>query len=209
MAEAINIDAIRKELNTSLETQITGQNKEIVQALYAANGNRPIWIGAENKTKMNELIQALKDPLFNYKNKPFDQPSITKLFYLVDNNAVRPSQRAKVFARLDLLLTNSFVRLVRFIVQGDVDWALVQKKLAALEKSDDIIAKWEMQPKGMPDIRSLKNALSNEEIYPYLSSLLPMEERYRKLVKLLTVYRVMDKFPKISYSKYPDRKSVV
>lgn len=205
IAEAINIDAIRKELNTSLETQVKGQNKEIVQALYSANGNRPIWIGAENKTKMNELIQAMKDPLFNYKDMPFDQPSIARLFYLVDNNAVRPSQRAKVYARLDLLLTNSFVRLVRFIVQGDVDWALVQKKLAALEKSDDIIAKWEMQPKGMPDIRSLKNALSDEEIYPYLTSLLPMEERYRKLVKLLTEYRVMDKFPKVPYSKDPLR----
>lgn len=202
---ALNIDEnkIITHLQKSLVTNLKGQNKEIVQSLYAATGNKPIWIGEENKTKMNQLIQALKDPLFNYKNRPFDQPSIARLFFMLDNNTVHPSQRAKIYARLDLLLTNSFVRLVRFIVQGDVDWALVQKKLTALEESDDIISKWEMQPKSMPDIKELKNAVSNPKIYPYLTSLLPMEERYRKLVKLLKAYRVMDKFPKIPYMKDP------
>ena len=101
------------------------------------------------------------------------------------------------------MLTNSYVRLVRFIVQGDVDWNLVQKKLAALETSDDIHAVWEMETKPFPDQNELYNAVESGNIYGYLSSLIPMEKRYRKLVRLLKDYRTMDKFPKIPYTKEP------
>jgi len=45
------------------------------------------------------------------------------------------------------------------------------------------------------------SAIVNGNIHGYLSSLIPMEKRYKKLVKLLKDYRVMDKFPKIEYSK--------
>jgi len=93
------------------------------------------------------------------------------------------------------------VRLVRFIVQGDVDWNLVQEKLNTLEQSDDITARWEMTPKAFPDKDELISAIENDTIYEYLTSLVPMEKRYRKLVKLLKAYRVMDKFPKIKYYK--------
>ncbi|WP_373033488.1 murein L,D-transpeptidase [Sulfurovum sp.] len=90
---------------------------------------------------------------------------------------------------------------MRFIVQGDVDWNLVQEKMNTLEQSDDIVARWEMSPKGFPDQSELISAIENDTIYEYLTSLIPMEKRYRKLVKLLQNYRVMDKFPKIKYYK--------
>ncbi|MBT8348620.1 MAG: L,D-transpeptidase family protein, partial [Sulfurovum sp.] len=97
--------------------------------------------------------------------------------------------------------------------QGDVDWNLVQEKLNTLEQSDDITARWEMTPKAFPDQDGLISAIKNDEIYEYLTSLIPMEKRYRKLVDLLKNYRVMDKFPKIKYSKNPlklgDRSSSV
>lgn len=200
-AEALSIDSISAYIQKGLQTRIKGQNKPIIQDIYAQTGDKPLWIGSKNKTKTSHLIQALNDPLFNYKNKSFDQTSIKHLFYQLDNGEISQTKQASAYAKLDLVLTSSFVRLVRFIVQGDVDWNLVQEKLNSLEQSDDITARWEMEPKVFPDHNELISAIENENIYAYLTSLLPMEKRYRKLVKLLNDYRVMDKFPKIKYSE--------
>ncbi len=200
-AEALSIENISAHIEKGLHTRIKGQNKPIIQNIYAQTGNKPLWIGSKNRTKTSHLIQALNDPLFNYKNKSFDQTSIKLLFYQLDNGEISPRKQASAYAKLDLVLTSSMVRLVRFIVQGDVDWNMVQEKLKTLEQSDDITARWEMTPKGFPDEEELISAIENDTIHEYLNSLIPMEKRYRKLVKLLKDYRVMDKFPQIKYSK--------
>jgi murein L,D-transpeptidase YcbB/YkuD len=197
------MESITQNLQHAIETKLKGKNGNIVKEIYTKTGNRPLWIGAQNTKKMAELIQALKDPLFNYKNKPFDQKAIKKLLYYLDNNTIPLSKRAAVYARLDLLLTNSYVRLVRFIVEGDVNWDLVQKKFAALKESDDIRATWEMKPKTFPPHGPLITATQNGNIRDYLTSLLPLEERYRKLVRILKNYQRMEKFPKIPYSNKP------
>ena len=202
-AQALSIENISNNIQSSLPIHIKGQNKDIIQNIYAKTGYQPLWIGNKNKNKVSQLIQALNNPLFNYKNKSFDQTSIKRLFYLLDNGEVSQAKQAAAYARLDLILSSSMVRLVRFIVQGDVDWNLVQEKLAALEQSDDIKSRWEMSLKPFPDQDQLISAVVNGNINDYLTSLIPMEKRYRKLVKLLKDYRVMDKFPKIKYSNTP------
>lgn len=199
-SESLSMENISAHIQQGLQTRISGQNKPIIQDIYAQTGGNPLWIGNQNKTKTSHLIQALNDPLFNYKNKSFDQRAIKHLFYQLDNGEISQIKQASAYAKLDLVLTSSFVRLVRFIVQGDVDWGLVQEKMNTLEQSDDITARWEMEPKAFPDTNELILAIENGTIYEYLTSLLPMEKRYRSLVKLLNDYRVMDKFPKIEYS---------
>ncbi len=199
-AETLSMENIAAHIQKGVQTRITGQNRSIIQEIYAQTGDKPLWIGNKNRIKTSHLIQALNDPLFNYKNKSFDQRSIKHLFYQLDNGEISQVKQASAYAKLDLVLTSSFVRLVRFIVQGDVDWNLVQKKLNSLEKSDDISARWEMEPKAFPHLDELISAIENDTIYEYLTSLLPMEKRYRTLVKLLNDYRRMDKFPKIKYS---------
>lgn len=202
-AQALTMENITLNLQQGLQTKLKGQNKAIIQNIYAKTGNKPLWIGAQNGKKMSALIQALKDPLFNYKNRHFDQVAIKKLLYHLDNNEIKPSQQAAVYARLDLMLTNSFVRLVRFIVQGDVDWSLVQEKLATLKERDDIRLDWEMRTKPFPNQNTMISAIVNGNIQGYLDSLIPMEKHYKALVTLLKNYRVMDKFPKIEYRKNP------
>ena len=202
-AQVLSLETISTNIQNDLQTRLKGQNKNIVKNIYTKNSYRPVWIGPENETKMAALIAALKDPLFNYKNKSFDQKAIARLFFQLDNGDIPTHKKAKVYARLDLMLSNSYVRLVRFIVQGDVDWQLVQKKLKALEQSDDIKSRWEIQPKYFPNANSVAAAAVRGNIHEYLTSLLPMEKRYRNLVKLLKAYRVMDKFPKIPYSAKP------
>lgn len=200
-AQTLSMSNINANIAHGLQTRISGKNKNIIKNIYANTGDNALWIGKENEKKASSLIQALNNPLFNYKNKSFDQASISRLYYLLDNAEVTQGKKAAVYARLDLLLTSSMVRLVRFIVQGDVDWALVQKKLASLKESDDISAVWEMNPKSFPDQKALTLAIVNGDIYGYLNSLVPLEKRYKKLVSLLKDYRVMNKFPKIPYSK--------
>ncbi|HIQ28460.1 MAG TPA: murein L,D-transpeptidase, partial [Sulfurovum sp.] len=202
-AQTLSIENISTNIQTSLHTHLKGQNKEIVKHLYTQSNYKPIWIGQHNRKKMSELIAALKDPLFNYKNKSFDQKAIGRLFFQLDNNEITQRKKVAVYARLDLILSNSFVRLVRFIVEGDVDWNLVQKKLASLEQTDEIKARWEMSPKRIPHPDVIAKAALEGNIKTYLTSLIPMEKRYRKLVELLKAYRVMDKFPKIPYSNKP------
>ncbi len=201
--QTLSIETIGTNIQNSLNTHIKGQNKAIVQNIYAQTAHKPLWAGMQNEFKVSQLIQALNDPLFNYKNRPFDQKAIKHLFFLLDNEEISQNKKAAVYARLDLMLTNSMVRLVRFIVQGDVDWDLVQKKFEALKESDDIKVNWEMSLKAFPDQSQLISAIVDGNINEYLTSLIPMEKRYRKLVKLLKNYRVMNKFPKIKYSNTP------
>ena len=199
-AQSLTMANISSHIQQGVKHRLTGENRAIVQNIYASVGYKALWIGTQNEKKASELIQALNNPLFNYKNKSFDQASISRLYYLLDSGEISSAKRASVYARLDLILTNSMVRLVRFIVQGDVDWALVQKKMFALRESDDIKAVWEMQPKAFPNQKLLRSAIVNGNIHNYLSSLLPLETRYKKLITLLKNYRVMNKFPQIPYS---------
>jgi len=191
---------ISANISKGLETRIKGVNKNIIKSIYANRGNRALWIGREQSQQASALIQAINNPLFNYKNKHFDKATISRLYYLLDNGEISSSKKSAVYARLDLVLTSSMVRLVRFIVQGDVDWNLVQKKMHALAKTDDIHATWEMSSKGFPPLSPLISTIQHGDIYAYLYSLLPMKERYIRLIHLLKSYRVMHKFPNIPYS---------
>ena len=202
-AQPLSMENVGQNIQTSLPTLLKGQNREIVANIYAQTNYVPLWVGKNNERKAAQLIQALKDPLFNYKEKSFDQKAIAKLYYMLDNNEISGQKKTRVYARLDLLLTNSMVRLVRFIVQGDVDWKLVTQKLKTLKASDDVRADWEMKVKAFPSQQDLVNAIANGTIHSYLKSLLPMKERYIKLVDLLKNYKVMDKFPKIKASNSP------
>ena len=199
-AEMLSMENISKNIKKDLETSIKGQNKRIIDNIYKQTGFKPLWIGNKNAKRASSLIQALNDPLFNYKDKPFDRKAISRLYYLLDNTQPNIQKQSMIYAKLDLVLTSSMVRLVRFIVQGDVDWDLVQKKLYALKESDDIQADWEMEKKMFPDQRELISAIVNNDIYNYLSYLIPMEERYKKLVQMLKDYRRMDEFPKVPYT---------
>ena len=202
-AQPLSMETIGQTIQSTLPNVIKGKNSQVVANIYAKTNYMPLWTGKMNEHKTSELIQAMKDPLFNYKNKSFDQKAIKKLFFMLDNNDITEAKKLAVHARLDLMLTNSLVRLVSFIVQGDVDWSLVQSKLKRLRQSDDIGADWEMKVKPFPNQEFLISAIVNGNIHSYLNSLLPMEKRYKKLVTLLKDYKRMEKFPKIKYAKSP------
>ncbi|MGW8168571.1 MAG: L,D-transpeptidase family protein [Sulfurovaceae bacterium] len=188
---------ISKEIKISIDNHLIGKDALLVQNLYVNTGHTPLWIN--NNKKMQELLSALKDPLFNYKEKDLGQREIEKLLFMIDNNEIH--NKMALYARLDVALSSSFVRLVKFISQGDVDWGLVQKKLAGLKNSDDIRANWEITLNDFPDQKTMATAVLNGDIYGYLSSQLPLEDRYRSLVEIYKKYRYMQPFVEIPYSK--------
>lgn len=202
-AQPLSMENIGQNIQSSLPKILKGKNRQIVETIYANTEYKPLWVGKANEHKTSQLIHALNTPLFNYKNKSFDQKAIKRLFYMLDNNDISEQKKSAVYARLDVMLTNSMVRLVRFIVQGDVDWGLVQSKLKTLKQSDDVTADWEMTIKAFPNQKALLSAMVKGNILEYLKTLLPMEKRYKKLVRLLKDYKVMEKFPKIKYTKTP------
>jgi len=87
-AQPLTQENISLNIVEALETRIKGENKPLIQHIYQQMGNQALWIGKINEKKSSELIQALNNPLFNYKNKSFDQASISKLYYLLDNNEI-------------------------------------------------------------------------------------------------------------------------
>jgi murein L,D-transpeptidase YcbB/YkuD len=200
VAQPLSTDRIANHIEQSIDRRIKGDNRRVIKQIYASRAYRPLWVGYGQSKRASDLIQALNNPLFNYKNKLFDQTTISRLYYMLDNGQISQAQKVAVYARLDLVLTSSMVRLVRFIVQGDVDWSLVQSKMRAIAKSDDIHATWEMQPKAFPPLPPLIASIEQGEVYSYLYALLPMKRRYLNLVKLLKRYRVMEKSPQIPYS---------
>ncbi len=197
---AISKEDISNSIRVAIDSKLSGRNKNIVKTFYERNGYAPIWVGEQNKHRQSELIKALNNPLYNYKNKLLGSKSIKKLFFLIDNNEISPSKKVEVYARLDILLSNSFVSFVRFITEGDVDWNLLKKKMKALKASDDIEAKWEISPKKLPSVESIIAGIESNDINSYLSSLIPMRDRYIKLISLLKDYRIMSKLPKIAYT---------
>jgi len=200
MGQTVTVKSISEDIKFNLDKHLKGKNGNIVKNIYNNMAFSPIWIGAKNRFKARTLITALNDPMFNYKNKSFDQTSIKHLFYLIDNEQISSDALISIYARLDLIMTNSLVRLARFIIEGDVDWKLVQKKLRALKTDYDVSSKWEMSTKSFNDTSGLIAAIKNNKIKTYLLSLIPMKKRYTSLVHILKNYRVMDNFNKLPIS---------
>lgn len=189
------------EIKNSLSNHLVGKNNKIIQNMYATANYQPLWVGYENRKKMYDLLSALQDPMYNYKEKDFGRNKIEKLSYMIDNHQIDESKMAAAYARLDVMASTSFVALVSFISEGDVDWNLVKKKMLALRQSDDIRADWELTPNPFPDEKTMTIAVIDGDIKSYLDSIIPLEDRYKTLVDIYKKYRAMKSFETIPYDE--------
>ena len=171
--------------------------RSTIHALYKINNYHPLWVGEHNRKQFAQLLEALDDPIFNYKFKSFNQEKIIDLSFAIESGSVS----ADKLTQLDILITESYLKLIHFIRTGDVDWALVKRKLRKLKDSQDVHAAWEIHPKGMPKTQSMFSAINKHNIKGYLVSILPLVDQYQPLIKILEHYRKMPKFAKIPYGK--------
>ncbi|MDD5548483.1 MAG: L,D-transpeptidase family protein [Sulfurovaceae bacterium] len=193
-AQDVDSSLIRYTLSNSLHSK----ESTLVQNLYASMGYSPIWVGEQNQQKTKELLLALKNPLFNYKEKDLGQKEIKKLMFMADNS--KAENKAQLLAKLDIAISNSFIKLVNFIYVGDVDWNMVKDKIASLKQSDGTSASWEMQQKEFPNQNALAGAVAQGKIEDYLTSLIPFEDKYKTLINLYDKYHKFKPFNEIPYS---------
>jgi murein L,D-transpeptidase YcbB/YkuD len=198
-------------LSTELDNQInstlnnapyqlaqTPKEQSRIRALYAMNHNQALWIGhAHNLNALQEALQKVK---FNYKYKDFYQSQIEQYTYLL-HNEMNLNKNVEELAKLDILLTRAYLALTDFIVLSDIDWDMVQNKLANLKEEKDITANWEMVRKTPPSVAKLFSALKEEKLIEFLNSLIPLPELHNKLIEALEFYQSIGKLPRIKYAK--------
>lgn len=193
-ADDVDSNLIRYTLSNSLHSK----ESNLVQNLYANNGYSPLWIGEKNQQKTKELLSALKNPLFNYKEKDLGQKEIEKLMFMIDNSGVE--SKGQLLAKLDVALSNSFIKLVKFVSVGDVDWSMVKDKISSLKQTDGTSASWEIQQKEFPDQNILAGVVVGGKIENYLTSQIPLEDKYRTLINIYDKYHKLKPFNEIPYS---------
>ena len=172
------------------------QNK--IRALYKMNKNHALWIG--HARNLNALKEALQNPKFNYKYKDFYQSQIEQYSYLL-HNQMNLNQNTQELVKLDVLLTRAYLALTNFIVQSDIDWDMVQNKLAGLKEEKDITANWEMVRKQSPSVLELFSVLKKEKILGFLNALIPLPELHEDLIEALSIYQNIGSLPRIKYGK--------
>ena len=178
---------------SSFQTERT----QIIQ-LYQKNYNRPLWIG--HARNLNTLVAALQDPYFNYKYKDLYQSQIEQYTHLLHDN-MNLNENSEELTQLDILLTRAYIKLITFIVQGDIDWDMVQMKIMELKEAEDISANWEMVRKSLPSTNQLFSAITNQDIKGFLLSLVPAKVQYQELINTLSFYQNLNNLERIKYAK--------
>jgi murein L,D-transpeptidase YcbB/YkuD len=172
--------------------------QKIIQQLYKKNNNLPLWIG--HATNLNSLIDILQNPYFNYKYKDFHQSQIEQYTYLLHDN-MNLNTNNEELSQFDILLTRAYIKLVKFIVQSDINWDMVQVKIMGLKEDKDITANWEMVRKSTPSTSKLFNAITQQNIKGFLSSLIPLKKEYKELIEALNFYRNLNNLERIKYER--------
>ena len=172
--------------------------QQTIQELYSKNFYKPLWIGhAQN---LNTLKEALQNPYYNYKGKDFHQSEIEQYLYLLSNN-MNLNQHSEELSRLDILLTRAYVELTKFIVQSDIDWDEVQRKIANLKDEKDITANWEMVHKRVPTTSKLFSAITKQNLNGFFNKLTPLPKLHQELIDALMFYRNMKQPKRVKYAK--------
>jgi murein L,D-transpeptidase YcbB/YkuD len=185
------------KLDVELSIKLKDEDKR-VKSIYKMNSNHPLWVG--HAKNFHTLTNALQNPYYNYKDKNFYQDIIGQYSYILQDG-MNVDENAKDLAILDIALTKSYMELAKFIVKSDVNWDSVLLKLSELKETKDIKANWEMVKKSEPSVKKLFNGLIKENIEGLFNSLIPLKDRYSKLIESLQIYRGMPNPPKIPYSK--------
>jgi len=184
--------------NASYQLAQKPKEQDRIRSLYKMNSNHALWIG--HARNLNALREALQNPKFNYKYKDFYQSQIEQYSYLL-HNQMDLNKNTQELVKLDILLTRAYLALTDFIVKSDIDWDMVQTKLANLKEEKDITANWEMVRKKSPSISKLFSALKKEDITGFLNSLIPLPKLHNDLIEALNFYQNIGSLPRIKYGK--------
>ncbi len=180
---------------TSALNNTTTPYRNLLNNIYSLNGYNYIWVN--HPVQMAKATNALSNGYFNYKYKSLHQREITQLLFALDSGTLDDYNKAK----LDVLVTDAYVRLLKFIRIGDVDWNLVKRKLKDLKTQHDIAAKWEIHPKAMPSAQTILSYIKRGQVNALLAQSVGLQRRYKSYIDILQYYRKIPEFRKVPYGR--------
>ncbi len=184
-----------QQVAISAINNLRSPQQALVQELYALNNYNYLWLGQENASKLAKATNALSNGYYNYKNKPLHRTEITQLLYSLDSGSLD----AYNTSRLDVLITDAYVRLLHFIRIGDVDWNLVRQKIHNLRSQYDIHAVWELKVKRMPSASTILQYIKQNRVNALLMDSVGQKQRYKPFIDILQYYRKIPEFRKVPY----------
>ena len=98
------------------------------------------------------------------KERLLDVPHTVVAEHGVVSEAAAVAMAAGARARLDVMMSDALLQLLHFLRIGDVDWGLVQRKLARLKETQDVHAAWDIRSKKLPDPKRLLDALRDVDL---------------------------------------------
>ena len=185
------------QIAISAINNLKSPQQALVQKIYELNGYNYLWIGQANADKLAKATNALSNGYYNYKNKPFHRAEITQLLYALDSGSLDAYNSSK----LDVLITDAYVRLLHFVRVGDVNWNLVKKKIASVKSNYGIKAVWEMHIKGMPSAGTILNYIKQNRVNALLMQSVGQKQRYKAFIDILQYYRKIPEFRKVPYGR--------
>jgi len=200
----ITITYLSAQVSQSAINNLKSPYRALVQQIYALNGYNYLWLGQGNADNLAKATNALSNGYFNYKNKALHRNKITQLLYALDAGSLDAYNTSK----LDVLVTDAYVRLLHFIRIGDVNWNLVKKKMAYVKRNYDIRSVWEMHIKAMPSASTILQYIKQNRVNALLAQSIGQKERYKSYIDILQYYRKIPDFRKVPYGsliKYGSR----
>jgi len=182
-------------IDKSIINSINPQHKKLITKLYSLNRGNYIWVN--NPAKLQKLITLLNNKYYNYKNKSFNQEELSQKYYDLTGGVLDSYDKAI----LDVLATDAYLRLLKFIRIGDVNWALVKKKMKNLRASHDIHAIWEMGIKTMPSAKTILKYVNSGRVNALLYQSVGLKNRYKPYIDALAYYRKIPEFAKVEYGR--------
>ena len=176
------------QVNTNI---IHSPFSNLIRQIYQYNGGNYLWLN--HPQKLSKVVNALNNGYYNYKNKNFHRNKITQYVYALDSGQLDEYHKQK----LDLLITDAYLRLLHFIRIGDVNWHLVQKRIKQKHKK----AVWEMHIKKMPNAKLITQYIQSGRINALLQESVGMQQRYKSYIDILQYYRKIPEFRKVPYGK--------
>ncbi len=186
---------VHAQVSQSAINSLNSPQQALVNQLYAKNGYNYLWIG--HPSSLAKATNALSNGYYNYKGKPLHRNEITKLLYALDAGGLSPYNSSK----LDVLITDAYLRLLKFIRVGDVNWGLVKQKIASLRSQYNTKAVWEMHIKGMPSASTILKYIKQNRVNALLMQSVGQKERYKSFIDILQYYRKIPEFRKVPYGK--------
>jgi len=189
------ISLAHAQVSQSVINSLNSPQRALTNQLYAQNGYNYLWIG--HPSRLAKATNALSNGYYNYKNKPLHRSEITRLLYALDAGGLSAYNSSK----LDVLITDAYLRLLHFIRVSDVNWGLVKQKIASLRSQYNTKAVWEMHIKGMPSAGTILKYIKQNRVNALLMDSVGQKQRYKSFIDILQYYRKIPEFRKVPYGK--------